>query len=325
MEFRFDWGCQGEAPMQRTCLTVALSLAIGVTVHLACGHAATTADDTLQPLITTSELIVGQNRFAFGLAKAGRLIERADVVVRLYIIEGTEASLMVETNAPFRPIENGEQGQTVHRHADGTRHTHEVGTDVRGLYVVQLSFSRAGDWGVELRVSQANGAVDSVRLAVTVQDTSPTPVLGSPAPRSRNLIASDVKNVREIDTSPQPDPRLHQVRIADAIAQGKPQLIVFATPQFCTSRMCGSVVDIVRTLLPTYGSRVAFTHQEIWQDFAEKKMFPTVEEWRLDTEPWIFVVDGNGIIRAKFEGLVTTQELETAVQQVLSPRRVEPK
>ncbi|SRR5712691_12471471 len=68
MEFRFDWGCQGEAPMQRTCLTVALSLAIGVTVHLASGHAATAADDTLQPLITTSELIVGQNRFAFGLA-----------------------------------------------------------------------------------------------------------------------------------------------------------------------------------------------------------------------------------------------------------------
>jgi hypothetical protein len=87
----------------------------GVTVHLACGHATTAADDTLQPLITTSELIVGQNRFAFGLAKAGRLIERADVVVRLYIIEGTEASLTAETHAPFRLVEHGEQRQTVHR------------------------------------------------------------------------------------------------------------------------------------------------------------------------------------------------------------------
>jgi hypothetical protein len=35
---------------------------------------------------------------------------------------------------------------------------------------------------------------------------------------------------------------------------------------FCTSRVCGSVVDIVRLLLPTYGDLVAFTHQEIWQD-----------------------------------------------------------
>ena len=107
------------------------------------------------------------------------------------------------------------------------------------------------------------------------------------------------------------------VRRADAIAQGKPQLIVFATPQFCTSRMCGPVIDIVRALLPAYGKRVAFTHQEIWQDFAEKKIFPTVEEWRLFTEPWIFVVDGRGIIRAKFEGLVTAHELEEALQQVL--------
>ena len=108
------------------------------------------------------------------------------------------------------------------------------------------------------------------------------------------------------------------VTFDDAIAQGKPQLIVFATPQFCTSRMCGPVVDIVRSLIPTYGKRVAFIHQEIWQDFADKKVFPTIEEWRLITEPWIFVVDGQGIIRAKFEGLVTTREVESALQQILT-------
>jgi hypothetical protein len=141
--------------------------------------------------------------------------------------------------------------------------------------------------------------------------------LGTLAPRSRNLIASDVRDLRQIDTSQNPDPRLHQVRIADAIAQRKPQLIVFATPQFCTSRMCGPVVDIVRQLLPAYNKRVAFIHQEIWQDFASKKVFPTVAEWRLVSEPWTFVVDGEGIIRGKFEGLMTARELEQALQQTL--------
>jgi hypothetical protein len=43
-----------------------------------------------------------------------------------------------------------------------------------------------------------------------------------------------------------------------------------------------------------------------------------VAEWRLFTEPWIFVVDGQGIIRAKFEGLVTARELETTLQQMLN-------
>jgi hypothetical protein len=99
---------------------------------------------------------------------------------------------------------------------------------------------------------------------------------------------------------------------------------VFATPQFCTSRMCGPVVDIVRSLFPTYSKRMAFIHQEIWQDFAEKKMFPTVEEWRLDTEPWVFLVDGKGIIRAKFEGLVTAREIEGALQQILTGEATRP-
>jgi hypothetical protein len=140
---------------------------------------------------------------------------------------------------------------------------------------------------------------------------------GTPAPRSQNLIASDVQDLRQIDTSDPPDPRLHQARIADAIAQGKPQVIVFATPQFCSSRVCGPVVDVVRTLLPTYGDRVIFTHQEIWQDAVAHEFFPTVEEWNLQTEPWIFVVDAQGIVRAKFEGLTTAHEIEAALLQLL--------
>ena len=281
------------------------------------------AGDGLQPLITTSELVVGQNRFAFGLLKANKLLEGVSVTLRVYTIEGSEAHLAAEFKAPYQEVRHVQQARLVHRHADGTEHVHDDEFGIRGLYVAQVSFARAGPWGIELLASEGNGPVHTVRFAVTVLDTPTTPAIGSAAPRSRNLIGSDVKNLREIDSSPKPDARLHQVRIADAIQQGKPQLIVFATPQFCTSRMCGPVVDIVRALLPAYGKRVAFTHQEFWQDFAEKKVFPTVEEWRLETEPWVFVVDGEGIVRAKFEGLVTVQEIESALQQIvpLGPAR----
>jgi len=271
----------------------------------------------LQALITTSELVAGQNRFAFGLLKANKLIEGANVTLRVYAIEGSEVQLAAELNAPYQAVRNVKQERSVHRHSDGTQHVHGEESGVRGLYVTQIGFARAGNWGIEILVHQKDGSHEVARTAVTVLDMSHTLAVGSPAPRSHNLIASDVRDLRQIDTSARPDPRLHQVRIGDAIKQRKPQLIVFATPQFCTSRMCGPVVDIVRTLLPAYGKRVAFTHQEIWQDFAEKKVFPTIEEWRLITEPRIFVVDGRGIIRAKFEGLVTARELEGALQQAL--------
>ena len=279
--------------------------------------AAAETNDDLQPLITTSELVVGENRFAFGLMKANKLLESAAVQLRIYSIDGPEPRLVAETNAPYHPIGSVGSGKRVHRHAEGTTHVHRADSDVRGLYLTRVSFARPGHWGIEIQAREDNGSLGTARFTVTVLDSSQTPAPGSPAPRSRNLIASDVKDLREIDTSSPPDPRLHRVRIADAIAQRKPQLIVFATPQFCTSRMCGPVVDIVRQLFSTYGRRVAFTHQEIWEDFAEKKMFPTVEEWRLDTEPWVFVVDEQGIIRAKFEGLVTLTELEAALQQTL--------
>src|SRR5688572_4450960 len=275
------------------------------------------SNDDLQPLITTSELIVGENRFAFGLAKANKLLENAHVQLRIYSIDGPKPNLIAETNALYHPVEIADSGGRVHRHADGTRHVHRAESEVRGLYVTRLRFTRAGPWGIELQARDDNGSLATARLTVTVASAPQTPGLGTLAPRSRNLIASDVRDLRQIDTSQNPDPRLHQVRIADAIAQRKPQLIVFATPQFCTSRMCGPVVDIVRQLLPAYNKRVAFIHQEIWQDFASKKVFPTVAEWRLVSEPWTFVVDGEGIIRGKFEGLVTARELEQALQQTL--------
>jgi len=301
--------------MKQSCFRGLLLAVFLMSLHIAHADDGIDGDGGLRPLITTSELVVGQNRFAFGLLKSGKFLENADVALRLYAIDGQEAQLAAELKPAYQPVELTER---VHSHADGTPHVHGADSDVRGIYVAQLALARPGAWGIEVLARQGKGSFETVRFTVMVLDAPATPALGSPAPPSRNLIASDVKDLRQIDTSQRPDIRLHQVRIADAIAQRKPQLIVFATPQFCTSRMCGPVVDIVRTLLPTYGKRVAFIHQEIWQDFAEKKMFPTVEEWRLDTEPWVFVVDGKGIIRAKFEGLVTARELEAALQQVIT-------
>jgi hypothetical protein len=268
----------------------------------------------------TSELVVGKNRFAFGLLRAGQLLEGANIVVKLYAIDGQAAQLAAELKVPFYSLGTTGKKQVVHRHADATSHEHSKETDVRGFYATHLHFPRPGPWGLEVGVRHEDGSVETVRLTVTVLAASSTPSLGQLAPRSRNLIAADVRSLHQIDTSEVPDPRLHQVRISDAIDQGKPQIIVFATPQFCTSRMCSSVVDIIRTLVPVYSDRVVFTHQEIWQDFAAERVFDTVREWKLPSEPWIFVVDGQGMIRARFEGLVTVGELEAALKRMLTPQ-----
>ena len=277
------------------------------------------AADGFQVLLTTAELVVGQNRLAFALQKDGRLLADAKAVVRIYSIDGEDAQLVAETPARYLRLELIEQGKRIHIHPDGTRHTHGDATDVQGIYVAQVTLSRAGAWGLEIRARPDGGPAEAARLSVSAVATSLTPMIGTPAPRSRNLVAGDVNELKQIDSSEPPDPRLHQTRIADAIAHGRPQVIVFATPRYCTSRVCGPVVDVVRTLIPAYGDRVAFIHQEIWESGSLQKLSPTFEEWNLRSEPWIFVVDGRGIVRARFEGLTTRRELEAALRLVLAP------
>ena len=280
-----------------------------------------TATEALQVLLTTSELVVGANRFAFGLLKDGKLLADARVTVRVYALQNEDARLVAETPARYHALEVISQGKHVHIHPDGSRHVHGAATDVQGIYVGQVTFARPGAWGVEVLAQLGDGRAQGARLSVDVLPVSRTPMPGTLAPRSRNLIAADVINLRTIDSSEPPDPRLHQTRIADAIAQGKPQVIVFATPRYCTSRVCGPVVDVVRTLIPTYSDRVVFIHQEIWEAGSLQRFSPTVEEWNLRSEPWIFVVDGGGIVRARFEGLTTRRELEAALRRVLGPER----
>jgi len=279
-----------------------------------------TATEALQVLLTTSELVVGANRFAFGLLKDGKLLADARVTVRVYALQNEDARLVAETPARYHALEVISQGKHVHIHPDGSRHVHGAATDVQGIYVGQVTFARPGAWGVEVLAQLGDGRAQGARLSVDVLPVSRTPMPGTLAPRSRNLIAADVIDLRTIDSSEPPDPRLHQTRIADAIAQGKPQVIVFATPRYCTSRVCGPVVDVVRTLIPTYSDRVVFIHQEIWEAGSLQRFSPTVEEWNLRSEPWIFVVDGGGMVRARFEGLTTRRELEAALRRALGPK-----
>src|SRR2546428_5298039 len=113
----------------------------------------------LQVLITTSELMVGQNRFAFGLLQHNKLLDAANVTVRVYDIRDQEAQLTAETPALYHKLEVVEQGNRVHVHPDGTRHVHSEATDVQGIYVAPVTFVRPGPWGLEILAQQGDGPV----------------------------------------------------------------------------------------------------------------------------------------------------------------------
>jgi hypothetical protein len=171
-----------------------------------------------------------------------------------------------------------------------------------------------------MQVDSANPKVKATLLPrFNVAAQGITPAIGSPAPRSRNLTVADVADLSEIDSSANPSPEMHTSTIASAIEAGRPALVLFAVPGFCESRLCGPELEIMRRLLPKYRDRVEFIHIEFYRNpgSPQRTVSDTAREWNLRTEPWFFLIDKQGLISAKFEGPVSSQELEQALDAVL--------
>jgi hypothetical protein len=77
-------------------------------------------------------------------------------------------------------------------------------------------------------------------------------------------------------------------------------------------------VQVVQSVAKRWqGSDVDFIHVEIYKDNDPSKGTNRwVDEWRLPSEPFTFVVDRKGIIRERFEGAFSAAELEQAVGKV---------
>lgn len=295
----------------------------GATAASQGAQAQTTAQPQgFQPQVASAELLVGANRFALGIIdqKTGAPLPDAKVHLRFFELQGNQGTLRFESDAEFRaPAREAGLPTTVeHRHLDGSVHKHSNAEADVGVYTARVTFEKAGQWGVEAQVKAPDGREGVVRTGFDVLATTKTPVPGQPAPRSRQPTTKDVKDISQIDSSAQPDPRLHDMTIADAIATGRPTVVLFATPGFCSSRFCGPEVEVMKKLMPKYDGRINFMHVEVYKDFDKLTPSDTFEEWHLSTEPWFFLIDGKGIITARFDGPTTVGELDAALAQVVS-------
>jgi hypothetical protein len=281
-------------------VTVGALLALLLT---ACGaQAAPTPaanSSSLEAQVVATEIVVGnQQRVPIGITDHNTPVSDATVHVRSFVLNGNTGVFKGESDAPFK----GE------------------GLEGGGTYIAHLTFDKAGDWGVEVTASRPNGAHMTARLPMNVIALPVVPGVGQPALATHNPTVRDVSDVETIDSGRPPDD-MHQLSIADAIQQHRPTLVVFATPAFCTSHTCGPEVKVVQSLEPAYRDRMAFIHVEIYRDFkpdpSKRKEAQAVTDWRLQSEPWIFLIDSKGIIQARFEGPAATDEVKAAIDQLL--------
>lgn len=280
-------------------------------------------DGDLTPVLANSELVVGENRIALGiLDKEGVPIVDGKVHLAFYDLNDGGETLRFEADAVSRvPARDaGLTEQVIHTHSDGSRHAHVNAGDEIGIYTAVVNFDRAGVWGMEIKIEAANPKVrETIRPRFNVIEGGVVPAVGSKAPLSRNLTAADVAEISLIDSSANPSAEMHTSTIADAVAAARPSLVLFAVPGYCESRLCGPEMEIMRKLYGQYRGRgIEFIHIEFYENpgSAQRQPVAAVQEWRLRSEPWFFVIDAQGIIRARFEGPTTLQELDEALKKV---------
>jgi len=193
----------------------------------------------------------------------------------------------------------------------------------RGMYAVNVDLPEAGTWGVEVKTAAPSGPSETTRLSFDVHDSSPTVAIGEKAPASKTPTLADVGgDAKKISTDTNPDPDFYKTSVADAIAQHKPFMLIFATPKFCTSAQCGPTLDHFKTIAAAHPD-VTFINVEPYQlkDVSGQLqpvlsdaggLMPTdiTNQWGLLSEPWIFAVDRDGVVQGSYEVLASQQELD---------------
>lgn len=266
-------------------------------------------------VLTLSEVLVGHHRVPFTLIDIeGSFIPGALVKASFYKLRGENDDFMFSTDVVEHAITTSKD----HLHENGQVHKH---THTNGYYLAAGKSFEPGLWRADMKVQPTNGRDYIASTFFEVKDQTKVPRVGELIPPSVNPISTDVSKLAEISTADPPVPGMYTHTIATCLARAEPMVIAFSTPAFCRSRMCGPVTAIVSALYDRWQTHVRFIHIEPF-DLATARhdgrlTFTSVaREWHLETEPWIFVIDNNRRVSARFEGIVSAEEFEPAIKAV---------
>ena len=248
----------------------------------------------------TSDYAPGPNRISFLIVRDGEeLVERP--TAKVYLARALTAVPFATTTATLEPI-GVPGGETA---------------DAGNIYVATVNLPGPGKYWY--MAEPVGGKPIQALGDIVVGKTSAAPAIGDPAiPVDSPTLRSTGGDLDQLTTARKPDRALYERSVAEALAAKEPFVVSFATPEFCQTRTCGPVVDVVSAARKKLaGSGVRFIHIEIYKENDPSRGVNVwVDKWNLPTEPFTFVVDRKGIVRTKLEGAFSLGELEAAARSV---------
>ncbi len=210
---------------------------------------------------------------------------------------------------------------------------HQDGVDVTS-WVAVVDIPNSGWAGLAVTARLTIGLAAGTATVSTL-DPGGTAPLGAPAPTVRTPTLADVGGrTLEVTTDPLPDLRLSRTSTADALAAGEPFVLIVDSRRFQVTAVCGTALALAKYLVDRW-TDMTFIHLEPWRyhvitdtavlegSLANPSIVPAADAWGVASPPWgatsmpwVFVVDRHGIVRAKYQGIVGSADIDVILSML---------
>jgi hypothetical protein len=278
----------------------------------ACGGSTASGDGSLEAILKRPGPMVGitagASQFVPGKVRYPFLVIRNDArpvyrrTATVWVAKSRTGEPFLQTTARLEPI--GVPGRSAPAFGGVTK-----------IFVAHLPIPKPGRYWL---AAQPRGASIQGLGVIDVAKRVSSVAVGAKAPRSLTPTLASAP-AAQLTTSRPPDLPLLRNSVAGSLAAHRPFAVTFATPKYCTSRVCGPVVDVMEAVRRRFESRgVRFIHVEVFTGNNPARGYNRwMREWGLASEPWVFLVGADGRVKAKFEGSVSAAELAAAVRSKL--------
>ncbi len=294
------------------------------------------ADAPAELVVSPAALVFykGENRYPFGVFERDRS-QISDAEVALYIAKAPPPKAGESTKSGSKGPVAKATAQALDEPASGpfpaaieslvtqpafrAKTTSDDPDAASVVYTTELDFPSDGEWRIAALIKQDGEIKGTLLPSAVVGEFDSIPRPGEKAPPIHTPTAEDVGGDLEQITTRIPPDTQNRVDYADALGK-EPIVLLFATPQFCLSRVCGPVVDVAEQVKEEYGDEAAFIHMEIWKDNdpSTKRVRSQVHAFNLPNEPWLFTVDRQGDISSTIQGAFGADALTAAVKKAVA-------
>lgn len=262
------------------------SAAAGLLV--ACGNGSTSEPYALVQRFPSDVLVPGEIRLPFSIARSAEFITDGPTELSAQILDLDGNAVGDEITAVRRDV------------TPAPYYAFRPTIDTPGVYAIRIE----------------GGPDDGANFQVMEPDQVVLPGPGDTMPGFATPTTDEPDGVDPICTR-EPVCPFHSMTLTDALASGTAVAYIVGTPAFCQTGTCAPALETLVALAPEFADDYVFVHAEVWDDRTATEVAPAVASLDIQFEPTLFIVDANGSVVERLDGLWDATEARESLENAL--------